>query len=412
MAIVDYLLLTPLDEEWRAVRPILCPKPGRMREERTNPTTYYVWKHSLSPPNSGEYLLVGVSIDQTGQSNTAIFATASAAQWSPKQTVLLGIAGSFKPEKLQLGDVVVPKQVFGFETGSMTGRKRRINFRRTVYQADELPIDRIRAIRNDPAAYEQWQRSCVKAAQALRLNLKGRPPELHFDVVGSGNYVFKSVAAARHLKKEVDSRIEAVEMEAEGFFNAIHRTGAEAKTFMVRGISDYADSQKSALEKRSKDAWRTFAAGNAARLVHLLWERAAIAPVTEPYEINLQRGTPKYFAEEAPELKLKHPGSQILSFPALLERAGSNPRFELNVSARGKTNPGEMRGKVVLYRQGSAPEVKQATTTGAALKFVIPASESGGRLALFLSLRTAASGLEVECEDNFNRHAKRVLNLK
>ena len=52
MPLVDYLLLTPLDEEWRTVRSILAPK--KINTYQTDPITYYLWKQPVKRPHPYE----------------------------------------------------------------------------------------------------------------------------------------------------------------------------------------------------------------------------------------------------------------------------------------------------------------------------------------------------------------------
>jgi hypothetical protein len=121
MALIDYLVLTPLDEEWRAVRDALCPPPLPLQERAIGTITYYLWPEPVDrrPDVQGEYLVVATPMSRRtpGQAYAAAFTGEAIKTWKPSRVVMLGIAGSLDSERLLLGDVVVSEQVFGYEVG-------------------------------------------------------------------------------------------------------------------------------------------------------------------------------------------------------------------------------------------------------------------------------------------------------
>lgn len=66
MPLVDYLLLTPLDEEWRTVRNVLCPIPGNLKSKPIEVITYYLWKQAVNqlPFTVGDYLIVAAPMSR------------------------------------------------------------------------------------------------------------------------------------------------------------------------------------------------------------------------------------------------------------------------------------------------------------------------------------------------------------
>jgi nucleoside phosphorylase len=136
MALVDYLVITPLDEEWRTVRSVLCSVPDRVRSKPIDAITYYLWKEGIHDPWDGqsEYLIVAASmgIRTPGQAFAGVFSTHSLTHWKPARVVLIGIAGSLEPDRILLGDVVVSTEIFGYEVGDAEGDN--IHFRPTFNQ--------------------------------------------------------------------------------------------------------------------------------------------------------------------------------------------------------------------------------------------------------------------------------------
>lgn len=114
MHLVDYLLLTPLDEEWRTVRNVLCPVHQNITDRPIDQITYFLWRQPVNRPpyTVGDYLIVGARMSRKtpGQALASVITKDSVRQWRPNRVVLLGIAGSLERE-LQLGDVVVSEEI-------------------------------------------------------------------------------------------------------------------------------------------------------------------------------------------------------------------------------------------------------------------------------------------------------------
>ena len=85
-------------------------------------------------------------------------------------------------------------------------------------------------------------------------------PEIHYGIIASGNQVIKNAADRDQLGRELNAI--CVEMEAAGLMNNF-------PCLVVRGICDYADSQKN-------DAWQNYAATTAA--AYAKWFLSYITP--------------------------------------------------------------------------------------------------------------------------------------
>ena len=267
-----------------------------------------------------------------GQAYAAAFSKQCLHDWKPSRIVLLGIAGSLDSKRLRLGDVVVADRIFGYEVADAEGRNT--HFRPTVNQAGALDLDRVRAVRNNPHDYERWQALCLAEASKYGLARVRRPPTLHIDAVGSGNKVVKSVTFARRLRKEINAQISAVEMEGVGLHAALNPDSHRSDALMIRGISDYADGNKTALERQSKDGWRSYAAANAARLLALLWSQGVVPSISSDYALDLTQGTLSRWRQPGvPNDHIRSIGAQEIILPALLNRSGATPRLRVSVQA-------------------------------------------------------------------------------
>jgi nucleoside phosphorylase len=359
--------------------------------------TYYLWKQPTR--NHTDYLVAAASISlrTPGQSYVGAFVSDALRTWKPNRIVLLGIAGSLDPN-LQLGDVVVPDIILGYEVHDAQGSKSAY---RPVYNyTGSLDMDRVRALRMNRHRYAAWKQSCADSALGVKTS---RPPELHLEAVASGNSVVKSVSFGNALKK-MDKRIKAVEMEAYGMHQALYLSASNrADALMIRGISDFADRRKSKLERTSKDGWRTYAAANAARLLNTLWMDAPVESVSEPLELNVAIGPQTRFAaREIPRIMYRHVGAQNVSFPALLLRHSPTPELKLTVAV----NPKDVELQTVCVQ--SRPEFRvfqPKVSRPGTIQIVLPASESGVAVELLLSFARPVDDLQFTCTDDFGRIA-------
>jgi nucleoside phosphorylase len=405
MSLIDFLVLTPLDQEGNTARKVLCPIGKIINRKPIDAITYYLWKEPVDQqPTFGEYLIVAASMGRRtqGQAYAGVFASHCVNTWKPNWVVLLGIAGSLEPERLRLGDVVVSDVIFGYEVGDAEGKK--IRFRPTFHQTAALGIDRVRAFRNDPLDYESWQDECANAAAATGIKDLTTKPELHIEVTASGNYVVKSVSFGRKLRKEINAKISAVEMEAEGLHQAIYLNTHRTDALMIRGISDYADKNKSRLERESNEAWRVFASANAARLLKAILKRVPVSPLSEPYSLDLTLGSYLQFRrKDIPSIEYKHSGAQDNFFPSLLQRNSPTPKLSLKVIVKGESNKHitEFRGLCVV--ESPERQIIPGEITREGMLFLLPASEWGLRVQMLLSFPVFINEISVVCNDDFQR---------
>ena len=142
MPIVDYLIITPMDEEFKAVAASWPVKLIEMAPIRR--VTYY---KALHRTNDREALVVITSMGSQGQATTGVFASEAIRTWSPANVVQIGIAGSqigiagsmVGPE-LPLGDVIVPGVVFGYDVGEVVELPARKSVRAPQASVPAMPI--------------------------------------------------------------------------------------------------------------------------------------------------------------------------------------------------------------------------------------------------------------------------------
>jgi nucleoside phosphorylase len=414
MSLIDYLVLAPLRQEWREVRRVLAPAANRDNEVQHDAQTYIGWtQRARTNQYRGDYLLAGaqMALWTPGGALASAIAKTAVDHWHPRRVLLVGIAGSIAPDRVQLGDVVVPPEVHGYEIMDAVGDS--FTMRATKDKPGTLDLSRISAFQDDAKSYQRWQESCLDDATNPKLRKAiTRPPELHLEPIASGNKVVKSVEFANRLRNEVDQWIVAVEMEARAVHQAVYAGTHRSDVLTVRGVSDYANGDKSRLDGETKGAWRTWAAANAARLVKAILRRGVSAPISDAYSFDLTRGPYSRFALVNPRIAFRHVGSQQLAFPGFLRRVTVTPEIEVRVRAttdRG-TAPAQMRGLCVV-RASSTQIVQSNILPNGVMSFRITASEMPYECELLLAFAEPARRLAFGVRDSFGRKYLETLNI-
>ena len=265
----------------------------------------------------------------------------------------------------------------------------------------------MRAFLDTEELYKAWQNECYEASKELGLfdKLNGRQPHLHIENIASGEFVVKSVKFGQQLKDQIDWSVKAVEMEARGLFIAMRQSGHRNDALMIRGISDYADENKSQLEKESKDMWRKFASQNAARFLKAMLYDKPFQPLSSDYKLNTDKGDLADFRKEGvPQIEHQNLGSQAVSLPKLLTRHDPNPPLKIEVSFTSATDV-DAKGLCIVNAGGQPRYVREEFIEPGLISFEVPAFESGFNLALLLSFSGTVKSIEVICTDVFKRTA-------
>ncbi len=103
MPVVDYLILTPLNEEFRYLRKAW---PIDLKEEKVGKIHFYQALHSLG---SRQATVVAAAMMDMGQAWSGVFASEALRIWNPANVVHVGIAGTLERD-VALGDVIIPAE--------------------------------------------------------------------------------------------------------------------------------------------------------------------------------------------------------------------------------------------------------------------------------------------------------------
>jgi nucleoside phosphorylase len=276
MPMIDYLILIPMDEEFQIARDLW--KNIRPNDEIIDQDfTYYRFPREVDHRDA---LVVMASMGNMGLTWSGLFASHSIQIWKPANVIQIGIAGSLVGDKLPLGDIIIPDQIVGYHLGEFVeqGTEVKYKFRQNPGQPGFSLMSAARALANDHSARETWAQRAEQASRHENDEGAGwrmRTPVLHIgekERVASGNFVVKSQIFADGLR-EIDSQLRAVEMEAMGLFGAIRPLSVPPAALIVRGISDFANTNKEVLDASSRGKFRRAAMRSATQFVLDLIDR-------------------------------------------------------------------------------------------------------------------------------------------
>ena len=218
------VILTALPVEYLAVRAHLTNP-----QEITHPKGNKYEQGSFS--TEGQTWNVGIAQIGEGNQRVAFEVERIIDYFKPDVILFVGVAGGVK--NVTLGDVVVPNQVYGYESGAAEETfKPRPRINRPTHDLEQLA--KAEAIKTD------WLRR-------FGPSIPDPPPNVIADKpIASGESVFKSTRsdAFQFLQSYYGDTV-AVEMEGFGFLEAA-RANQQVSAAVIRGISDLIDKKAEA----------------------------------------------------------------------------------------------------------------------------------------------------------------------
>jgi nucleoside phosphorylase len=245
---VDLVIITPLAEERDAV---LSKLKGyrKLPPSKNNIRVYYAAELPVkySDDTSATYKVIVVPLMQMGQQDAGNATGDAIRQWRPRFVLLVGIAGGLRKSGIKLGDVLIASQVANYEVQKLTEEGPEIR-----WQVHPTNNQLLLAVSN--VLGEDW----------LNLIVVKRPgsgkPQVSTGVICTGNKVIADDSLAKQYHG-VWRKLIGVEMEAGGVAAAAFSQIKPPGFFMVRGVSDFADTDKD----RSRTVnWRKYACDVAA----------------------------------------------------------------------------------------------------------------------------------------------------
>jgi nucleoside phosphorylase len=295
---VDVAVFIALKDEFDWFREILNLPVTTVQD---GPYFFYVMDYGVEDASS--YKLVLALGGNMGITAAAMTTSVLLQRFSPRTIVNIGIAGGLKD--VRLGDVVVPDQVVAYLENAKAiaaGQGFAFQLAADVYRC---AFSFTKLMQNFSIAYAlqytEWKEACANDLQAmfegheiadfektdadLARNQQRDPrfrrePEIRVGHTASGPAVAAAEVFSEWLKKNSDRSFLCVEMEAAGMLAATANALEQIDSLVIRAVSDFADEQKTSLERSFGDRFRRYAMHNASRLFASLLQSGLIRRTT------------------------------------------------------------------------------------------------------------------------------------
>jgi WD40 repeat protein len=240
----DLLLVTATEVEAQAVLHMFSQYGNNSKLYYIDDNTYF----DLGTIGGARISMVQSEMGMIGPAGATLVTYEGIKALSPSAVIMVGIAFGLTPEKQHLGDILVSRQLSGYELQKIeqgANGEEIIRPRGDRVQSSPRLLSRLRASILD------WQ-----------------GPPVHFGAILSGD---KLANHKDFRNKLLSIEPEAIggEMEGTGVYSAAHRTKVD--WILIKAICDWADGHKD-------DDYQRQAAENAARfIIHVLQQRGLAA---------------------------------------------------------------------------------------------------------------------------------------
>jgi nucleoside phosphorylase len=244
---IDFAILTALEEEREALHGYLQNRV-RVAPNQDDLRVYYRCDLPVTLPDGqrGFYRLVSLSLAKMGRINAATATADAIRRWRPRYLLVVGIAGGLSDAGVDLGDVLVSDQIVDYELQKLLLDGPEVRYE--VHRADQRLLE---AATDFPLP--DW--SDLRLPQRPR---KGQPRR-HIGPIATGDKVDAAGVVKRY--RGAWPKLIGIEMEAGGAATAAFQSTLLPGFFVIRGVSDMADPNKSTAPVRR---WRKYACAVAA----------------------------------------------------------------------------------------------------------------------------------------------------
>lgn len=241
---------------------------------------YYLAYFPASGGRLVEHEVVVIRLQQPGITSATAATTSLLIAFPNVHDVLVagiacGIPDPQRPERdVRLGDIVVGRGGV-IQHDDISDKGEQVIYRgQTLLPSLEMIAASEELEERANASQPSWVDYIAEGIQA-GIEWPGHPsrtfaiPVVHYGMIGSGSTLLRNANHRNKLRDDLD--VQAVEMEGAGVAAAAKNV-ADADAFVIRGVSDYGDDEKS-------DTWHPCAALGAACYVRSLLEAFPLARV-------------------------------------------------------------------------------------------------------------------------------------
>jgi len=266
---VDAVIYAPLEAEYSGVQSAFRPS------DQIDGDSYTGYLHIS---DDGRRIAVVTGLEGFGNTAAQDVWRNVLSDLAPKLAICVGIAGAISKDA-HLGDVYYAELVFDLTQRSKEERDENGNHQ-TAYDPEPLrpsraiakALSRHRLAVEEASDYRKWQQASKLRNEgflATKANLSdfadpSRPlslPVAKAGKIAATNSVIATKEAGRDIKR-ASRKFACVDNESAGFMRELQRH-PDIPTLIVRGISDFADEGKAALEDEHSEVFRKLAIRNA-----------------------------------------------------------------------------------------------------------------------------------------------------
>jgi nucleoside phosphorylase/CheY-like chemotaxis protein len=229
----DFAIVTALNAEFLQV----IKTSEWVKVERENDQMVY-YSTVINTKNNNNRKVIACCINQMGMQASASVGSKVISSFTPSILFMTGICAGLKSSGVNIGDIIVAKQCWDYESGKITeDASGELLFRpdMSCIPADVGIISKLSDFSNN-----------ARVLSKIYSDFSGQKPDTHLKVtfgsIGSGPYVLSS---KNYLNKliESDRKLSGIDMEGYGIFKAAQFHIGTIPIF-VKAISDFGDEHK------------------------------------------------------------------------------------------------------------------------------------------------------------------------
>lgn len=227
----DVVIVTALfEKEFEQVKHIINIDEKTSKRVGTTSTKYGKLKNSN--------LSVIVDYQQKmGVVDASILAASLTAKYNPKLLVMTGVCGSRTTKNVNIGDIIIPNEVYDYQTGKYEdGVYKPYSYRAPIEPA---------LISYAREWKDEIMRSIEDSSETQRQKIK--TTEVHFDIMACGSLVIKTDGVLENIAESLDEKTVAVEMESYGIARICNLDPYKntTKSIIIKGSMDGTGISKS-----------------------------------------------------------------------------------------------------------------------------------------------------------------------
>lgn len=283
----DIAVFIALKEEFDLFHKIITEKATAVWSQWDDPKqsfTYYAYKIQPTSTESAFISVVAICAFEMGPQRATNISASLMERFDPENLVVIGIAGSLDSD-LRLGDILVPNEVYSYlENSAAEDVPESWEFvvSGKHFTCDSHLLNQVRQFAQKyPSHFRLWETQAgdlltVKINEdllndALAKNITRQIPKLVAgdNHLATGSIVGKSNVFSEWIQKN-NRKASAMEMETASVFDSANTRIENCRKLAIRGISDFADSRKSLVEKNYKSKFREISMTNAVEFFVML----------------------------------------------------------------------------------------------------------------------------------------------